>query len=112
MEPKEKDEDKKFGLGLGGQMVFTPQADGTRLLPAVTFHAGTRNTQLFFGFVFGSTDRVRFPGGATSVRVADGLAPSFIEPHGRRAPSFFLGIVIEGAAVKGESQNNATNKNR
>jgi hypothetical protein len=111
MEPNEEDKDKKFGLGVGGQMVFTPQGDGTRLLPAVTFHAGTRNTQFFFGFVFGSTDRVRFPGEASSVRVADGVAPSFIEPHGRRDPSFFLGIVIEGAAVKGASQDNPPDEN-
>jgi hypothetical protein len=95
--PAEKD--KKFGLGIGGQMVFTPQADGTRLLPAVTLHAGTRNTQLFLGLLLGSTDRVRFPGNASGVRVADGLTPSFIEPHGRRTPNFFLGIVIEGEAV-------------
>ncbi len=101
MEPNEEDKDKKFGLGIGGQMVFTPQGDGTRLLPAVTVHAGTRGTQLFFGLVFGSTDRVRFPGGASSVRVADGLIPSFIQPHRRRDPNFFLGIVIEGAAVTG-----------
>ncbi len=101
MEPNESDPDRKFGLGVGGQMVFTPQGDGTRLLPAVTLHAGTRNTQFFFGLVFGSTDRVRFPGGASSVRITDGLTPGFIEPHGRRSPSYFLGIVIEGAAVKG-----------
>lgn len=99
LEPRQQDEEKKFGVGIGGQMVFTPQGDGTRLLPAVTLHAGTQNTQLFFGLLFGSTDRVRFPGGASSVRVAEGLTPSFVEPNGRHNPNFFVGVVIDGAAV-------------
>jgi hypothetical protein len=98
LEPK-NDEDDKFGMGLGGQMVFTPQAEGTRLLPALTFHAGTRDKQLFVGLLFGSTDEVRFPGGASTVRVADGVAPSFIEPNRRHKPNLFFGIVIDGAAV-------------
>jgi hypothetical protein len=99
MEPNQTDENKKFGLGIGGQMVFSPQGDGTRLLPAVTVHAGTRDTQLFVGILFGSTDRVRFPGEASSVRVADGLTPSFVEPNARHSPNFFIGLVIDGAAV-------------
>lgn len=100
LEPNQDDESKKFGLGIGGQMVFTPQGDGTRLLPAVTLHAGTQDTQLFFGLLFGSTDKVSFPGGASNVRVADGLTPSFIEPNGRHKPSLFVGVVIDGVAVK------------
>jgi hypothetical protein len=99
LEPNQQDEDKKFGVGLGGQMVFTPQGDGTRLQPALTLHAGTKDTQLFFGLLFGSTDKVKFPGGASSVRVADGLTPNFIAPNARHHPDFFVGIVIDGAAV-------------
>jgi hypothetical protein len=99
LEPNQSEENKKFGVGIGAQMVFTPQGDGTRLLPAVTFHAGTQDTQLFVGMLFGSTDRVRFPGGATSLRVADGLTPSFIEQNGRHNPNFFVGVVIDGVAV-------------
>jgi hypothetical protein len=109
MEPNQKDENKKFGLGIGGQMVFTPQGDGTRLLPAVTLHAGTRNTQLFFGLLFGSTDRVRFPGSGSGARVADGLTPSFIEPNARHNPNFFVGVVIDGAAVTHKSNPDTEN---
>lgn len=100
LEPKQEDENKKFGVGIGGQMVFTPQADGTRLLPALTFHAGTQDTQLFVGMLFGSTDKVVFPGGASRVRVAEGLTPSFIQPNARHSPNFFVGVVIDGVAVK------------
>jgi len=99
LEPKNEVEKDKFGVGLGGQMVFTPQTEGTRLLPALTFHAGTQDKQLFVGLLFGSTDEVRFPGGASTVRVAEGLAPSFIEPNRRHKPNLFFGVVIDGAAV-------------
>ncbi len=91
--------DERFGIGLGGQMVFTPQPDGTRLLPAATFHAGTKSTQLFFGLLFGSFDSVEFPNGVSTVRVSTGSQPNFVRPGGDDGPGFFVGVVIEGVAV-------------
>ena len=41
----------------------------------------------------------RATGGASTVRVAEGLTPSFIEPDRRHKPNLFFGVVIDGAAV-------------
>jgi hypothetical protein len=94
----EKDEED-FGVGLGGQMVFTPQGDGTRLLPAATIHAGTEKTQLFVGLLFGSFDKVVFPNGAESIRVPAENQPNFVRPREDSGPGVFVGVVIDGVAV-------------
>jgi hypothetical protein len=88
-----------FGVGIGGQMVFTPSGEGTRLLPALSLHAGTGNTQLFFGLLFGSFDRVVFPNGAESIRVPAEDQPNFIRPREDNGPGFFVGVVIDGEPV-------------
>jgi hypothetical protein len=100
-EPEDTPEvkDTKFGVGLGGQMVFTPQGDGTRLLPALTVHAGTKATQLFFGLLFGSFDKVEFPNGAETIRVSAEGQPPFVRPNADGGPGLFVGVIIDGAAV-------------
>jgi len=96
--------DDQFGIGFGGQMVFGAQEEGTRLLPALTFHAGTKKTQLFFGFAFGSSDVVKFPNGVKGVRVPSGSTQDFVQTHGGKKPIYFVGIVIDGLAVTGNGK--------
>jgi hypothetical protein len=90
---------RRFGVGIGGQMVFTTQAQGTRLLPALTLHLGNRTTQLFGGLLFGSFDKVVFPNGAESIRVDSDDQPNFVKPDADSGPGVFLGVVIDGVAV-------------
>ena len=94
-----EERDEAFGVGLGGQMVFTPQGEGTRLLPALTVHAGTKATQLFFGLLFGSFDKVEFPNGAETIRVSAEGQPTFVRPNADGGPGLFVGVIIDGAAV-------------
>jgi len=96
--------DERFGFGICGQMVFAAQDEGTRLLPALTFHAGTRKTQLFFGFAFGASDAVSFPNGTKQARVPSGASTDFVQKHGAKKPIWFVGIVIDGLAVTGEKK--------
>ena len=93
--------DKRFGLGIGGQMVFAAQDAGTRLLPALTIHAGTSKTQLFFGLAFGASDVVSFPNGAKSIRVSSDAVTDFVQRNAGKKKIFFVGIVIDGLAVTG-----------
>jgi hypothetical protein len=103
--------DDVFGLGVGGQMIFASVPEGTRLLPAVTVHAGTKSQQLFFGFAFGTTDKVAFPGDASHIRVAGGASTDFVLPHATKRPIYFVGIVIDGVAItKGTNEPEAKPK--
>ena len=93
------DPDEAFGLGVGGQMVFVPAGDETRILPGVTFHAGTKTTQLFAGFLLAKFDKVVLPSGLDRIRVPTGTEANFVQPDADNRANFFVGIVVGGVAV-------------
>jgi hypothetical protein len=95
----EPNPDEVFGLGIGGQMVFVPAGDETRLLPAVTFHAGTKATQLFAGFILARFDKVVFPSGLDRIRAPTGTEADFVQPDADNRANFFIGVVVGGIAV-------------
>jgi hypothetical protein len=89
-----------FGWGFGGNFVFVPSGKDAKPAPAITFHLGTRSTQLFIGSLFIPVDKAEMPGGTQRFVGPRNLDPqTFIRAGADRAPSFFAGIVVAGAAV-------------
>ena len=97
---------QSLGVGLGFHMVALPAgADASiRLAPALTVHVGSRHIQMFWGLVFTSNDKIRFPGGAgkdgDEIIAIGGTEPeSFILKGFGSGPTGFLGLIIGGLPI-------------
>jgi len=87
-------DDVKPGFGLGGHFVAFKEGEEVRTAPSITAHYGTKDKQLFFGFLFTATDDVRLPNGRNEIVVADDEANSFVTRHTSDRLNFFGGVVI------------------
>jgi len=84
-----------LGAGIGAHFVFIPNSSDTRAAPAVTFHVGKKNLQVFAGWIFAPTDEVTLPNGSTEAVVpASFTTSSLLRADGGREATFFAGIVI------------------
>jgi len=88
----------QMGVGIGGHMVFVPDTTGkTTPFPAVTLHVGTPKTEAFFGLILSSTDRVRLPNNAKSVRLSStATVPDFSQPHCCNSTNLYIGFQVFG----------------
>ena len=89
----------KTGGGIGIHAVYLNTGSDTRVAPAVTFHFGELENQIYAGLIFAALDRVEFPDGRRKIVVPSDAVPDYITHGTRGGLQFYAGIVILGKSI-------------
>jgi hypothetical protein len=89
-----------LGAGIGIEIVSLPTTEGKTLpFPAITFHAGTLETEFFGGLVLSPTDSVHVPTDVSGKPIRQSLRvnpDNFLFRNTRTSRHLFIGIQVKG----------------
>ena len=94
-------------VGIGAELVTTTSGAGsTSIWPALTFHIGNADQNVFVGYVFTQSDAIRFPNGRDVFRVPVGTSSDgFRLASSQRFGALLIGLTVGGLRFSGRPAN-------